>query len=377
MKRMLSIVMALVLVLSLGTVAFADETETKWDGNYTATTQTTFNIKKSYNIEGDVTITETLNFVSTPANTNPDYATGEDGSVADSVANLSVAALTVNTMTKNQNSGKHEADITVTVPSYSKAGVYDYTITETAGTATGATYSNAKIKVQVLVEYDNENHKLVIGNPKGTGNDSGITYFIVRENNTKTDTFENSYKTGSFSVAKDVAGNMANENDEFEITVTLTAPENKTINAPIKVGGNDVAASEWKSSTSDDGKTTYTYTKTLSISENDDATTFADIPVGVVVTVAENTNTDKMNGYTYAGISVDKGDVKKTGESLDQSYTFTINDNTNSAIVVKNEKETSVETGISMDTLPYVLLLAVACMGIIAVVSKKRLARER
>ena len=71
-----------------------------------------------------------------------------------------------------------------------------------------------------------------------------------------------------------------------------------------------------------------------------------------------------MNGYTYVS-----GEV--TAENL-----LTIDDDTDSPIVVTNKKTTEVDTGITMDSMPYILLLAVACMGLIVFISKKRMMRE-
>lgn len=344
MKKLISVVLALMLVLSMSAVAFADE----WNGTYAASDATTFKIKKNYDSEGNVQVGETLKFTATQTSGNSDQQS------------LTVDDLVV-------ANGLTDLEITVHVPSYTKAGVYEYTIKETAGTATGVTYAtDSTIYVQVLVEYDNENHKLVIGNETK----DGITYFIKKDaEGNKTDKFENTFKSGSFSVAKDVDGNMANETDKFDIIVTLTAPEGKTINTPIEVGGQSVAASAWKQA---DESKPYVYTTTLTISENDGATTFADIPVGVTVTVAENTAADKMNGYTYESIAVDSTVQKTEGGANAASATITIADNTNSAIVVKNTKESEIITGISMDSMPYVLLMAVAFVGLAMFIGKKR-----
>lgn len=353
MKRLLSIVMVLALVLSLGTVmASADE----WDGTYTATTAFTFTeVVKNYTSEGNVVVNETLSFTSTASTSNPDGGT----------ANLTVADLVVSSLTPGT--------LTVTVPSLSEAGVYEWTIKETAGSTAGVTYSTDEVHVIVLVEYDNTNHKLVIGETssyiKGVVHEEDGKEVIVKKKD-----FTNTFASGSFTVAKDVEGNMASVKDEFEIAVTLTSTN--PIGTNITFAGTTVAPSEWTAVKDGEDKITgYTYSKTLKYSELGGAKTFANIPVGVVVTVAEDTTTSKMNGYTYAGTSVD-GTVKQTGGNLDASVTFTIADSTNSAVVVHNTNTTEVITGVSMDSLPYILLLAVACVGIVVLIAKKRLVRE-
>lgn len=324
MKKLISLALALVLILSLSTVAFAAEV------TYAPSDATSFStILKSYNSENNVQVSEILNFTSAPDEDNPTNT------------NLTVDPLTV-------SNGLSDLPITVHIPSYSQVGVYKYTISEGAGNTAGVAYTDSTIRVVVMVEYDNTNNKLVIGN---------VNSYILADNGVKTNEFENEFKSGSFSVAKQVTGNMANRNDEFDITVTLTAPQGKVIRTPIQVAGTAVTADQW---------TNGVYTTTLTLSHADGATTFSDIPVGVTVTVSEDTTAEKMNGYTYASTKIGESDFTS----------LTIADDTNSAIVVTNDKTVGVDTGISMDAMPYVLLLSVACVGLFLFISKKRMMRE-
>lgn len=349
MKKLISLALALMLVFSLATVAMAAGGDTTWNGSYAPSATTSFTIYKDYTSEESFAPAETLSFTVAAAETNPDTT---------DAAKISVPDVPI-TGQKLQ-----DIEITVNVPSYSTAGVYEYTIKENAGTAAGATYDTGKtIYVQVLVQYDNVNHKLVIGNPTDT-TDSGIVYFIKEENGTKVDTFANTFKTNDFTVAKDVTGNMANETDTFEIVVTLTAPAGKVVGTPIQVASETVAASLW---TKNEATNTYSYTKTLTISENSGAITFADIPDGVVVSVVENTDKDKMKGYTLTGYSVNGANAATTAS-------FTVNGDATSAdsVVVINDNTTTVSTGITLDSLPFVLILAVCAGAVVLFVIKRR-----
>lgn len=329
MKKLISLALALVLILSLSTVAFAAEGDTTTDNTveYTPTNSFDFSqIKKTYNSENSVVVNETLKFTSTPSEDNPDGGK----------ANLTVADLAVTSL--------NPGTITVTVPSLSLAGEYNWTIRESAGTAAGVNYAtDSEIHVVVLVEYDNENAALKIFNT--------TSYIVKPEEGTKVDTFTNTFTSGKFSVAKNVEGNMADRNEKFDITVTLNAPTGKTIDTPIKVGSQVVEASAWENGV---------YTTTLSLSHADGATTFDDIPVGVTYTVVESNH--ETAGYTY-----------KSGEVTTATK---ITDSSNDAVVVINEKNATVDTGITMDSMPYILLLAVACMGLAVLFTRKRMMRE-
>lgn len=331
MKKLISILLALVFVLSMATVTFAETQE--WDGEYAATDPTSFEeIIKTYTSEGNVIVTETLSFTSTANTANPD-----GGANNLTVDNLDVSALNAGTLKVN-------------VPSLPAVGKYEWTIKETGGTTAGVIYSNAEIHIIALVEYNNDAHKLQIHSYES---------YIKLENNNKAKTFENVFQSGSFTVAKNVEGNMANETDKFEIKVTLTS--DKPIGTTLDLAGTQVAPDAW---TVTNG--TWTYTHTGEYCEKDGAKTFSNIPVGVVVTVAETQTADKMNGYDYTSTKIGTADFTS----------LTVADDTNAAIVVTNTKTTNVETGIVLDSMPYFVMLAVACAGMFLLVSKKRMMRE-
>lgn len=336
MKKIISLVLAMMLVLTMGAVAFAD------DVVYTPTEATSFTIKKTYDSENQVVVNETLKFKVEADDDNPSDVTLTVGTNNE----VAISAL--------------ETVITVTVPSYSKAGVYKYTISEIAGSTPGVEYTDSVIKVQVLVEYDNDNYKLVIGNPKDA--DTGITYYIEKIDGKKADTFENTFKSGSFTVAKDVEGNMSRLDDEFSISVILTSA-NKP-GTKMTVAGDVIGPDAWEYNSESN---VWQYSCVKNYSEIGGSKTFSDIPVGVSVKVFE-TDTANINDYGFVRIECGDSKAKVNGNSAE----LTIADDTNADFVVVNKKESTIITGISTDSLPYIVLI-----GVVALVGAAMIIRRR
>ena len=283
MRKLMSLLLAVVMVMSLATVAFAAEVV------YANSDETSFKITKSYTTDAkdianaDIYPTETLTFVSTADTDNPNNA-----------KNLTIAATEVTGAS---------TEITVNVPSFDKAGVYNFTIKEQVPSTkhVGVTYNETtEIKVVVLVQYDQEAKKLVIGNPEVEGDTDGIQYYFIKNTGTKVDTIVNDYNTGKITVDKIVTGNMANKNDTFTANIKMTLPEGTVITTPITVAGQTVAATEWENGVLE---------TTVTISEAADAVTIEDIPVGTVVEVSEAA----AENYTFVSIAVG-GTVIKNGE---------------------------------------------------------------
>ena len=170
------------------------------------------------------------------------------------------------------------------------------------------------------------------------------------EDNKKEDTITNTYKTGEFTVAKAVQGDLSKKTDKFDIIVTLTSQ--KKVAADIKIGDATIASGEWK------GTGPYTYTHTIDdITANTTAVTFSNIPYDVVVTVKESA--EQMNGYTR----------------VDTFNSLTVNENLNDGnndIVVINEKNSEILTGIIVNNMPYIVALVVLVAAAVVFFRRRR-----
>ena len=257
MKKFLALMLAGVMTLGMGTVALADGETT---GTNTSKAATYDAVIKTYEVTGSedpiLYPAETLHFTSVADTANPDGGR----------ANLSIDDLTVK--------GNSDQKLTINVPSFNKVGIYHFTISETAGSTQGVTYTEETIAVSVMVEYDyNDTDKdgyLMTATV-------GITANEARE---KENTFTNEYGVGSLAVTKNVTGNLGDTSKEFDVTVTFTSA--KTVASAISYTVDDVnktiAASAWVNGTA-----------SVKIALKDGETvTFKDIPDGVTYTVVED-----------------------------------------------------------------------------------------
>ena len=337
MKKLFALLLTLALVLSFGITAMAAEPV------MTSKATTYEALIKTYNVVGgnDATLypAETLTFTSTPAVGNPDPT------------NLTVNDLEVTGNTKQK--------LVINVPAYTKVGVYHYTITEDPGNTQGVTYTTDAVNVSVLVEYDYTDED---GDGYGLKATIGVTNAAGEgEGELKHDTFTNTYSLGSLTVSKEVAGNLASQSQEFAIDVTFTS--DKPVLSTITCGdGQTITSANWTQAES-----VYTAKVTVKLIHGQDVT-FNNIPAGVTYTVVEQAKHEAPDP---------NGSNPETGYTVTyEGETGTIAENVTAAAKVINTKGTTVNTGVVLDSLPYVLLIAVAVVAVVLFTVRKRRNRE-
>ena len=322
MKKLFAMLMAVVMIFSLATVAFAEEAEAPAAGHGLVSEETTYTaVIKAYDVTGGTILpVETLEFVSVADTANPDGG----------AANLTIAPLAVTAATMN---------LDITVPSFSEVGTYHFTITETAGEAQGAVYSDGEIYVSVLVTFNYEEKKL------------DTTIGLTTVDDGKEDTITNTYGVGSLKVSKVVTGNLGDTTKKFDVTVTFTAEDGKVVSNDITYTGGTIEAG-WEGSTE----------VVISLAHGE-FVTFENIPEGVTYTVVEADYTQgELNGENaYDAPEYAFSDEAKAIAAADAD-----------TVEITNNKETDVDTGIVLDSMPYVVILAVACFGMFAMMTKKR-----
>lgn len=209
---------------------------------------------------------------------------------------------------------------------FPSVGKYYYTVSEDQGNVAGITYA-APLYLMVLVT---------------NGEDGALvpSYYLYKDENkdTKEDTFTNTYSAGTLTVKKTVTGNLGDKNKEFDFTVTFAAPQGKdwtpAIDLPTGAG------------TVEDNPMSYTFKL-----KHDAMATFKNLPYGVTYTVTETA----VTGY----------ETTKTGDSgtisaAEQTAAFT------------NTKEGSIDTGVTTENLPYVLLIGFVVLAGAALLIKRK-----
>lgn len=336
MKKILSLALALVLVLSMNTVAFATG-----GGETTHTDMKTVNLTKEYKRTNDGTTSpaETFAFSALACTKVTDAAAGV------TTTNAPVPTIGNVSYTAGEAGGENaKKNITITLPDYTSVGIYTYTFIETDGGTAGVTYRSDAITLVVTVIEQNGKVRVAAVHTEDEGK-------------AKSGEFNNVYSAGSLSVKKNVTGIMGDKDKEFTVKVTFNAPEGDTVREAITY----VDGTETKTIAAGEGWTGF---KEVEITlKHDETVTFTNIPYGVTYTVVENDYTAKENGGYKKAVYTFNDDNKKIDSASD-------------SVTITNNKGGVVDTGINMDSMPYILMLAVVFMGLFVFFSKKRKMRE-
>lgn len=144
------------------------------------------------------------------------------------------------------------------------------------------------------------------------------------------------YPLPGLTVSKTVSGNMGDRNREFDFTVQVKDSEGKSVSVNENYGGIDV----------EDGRFKLKHGQSLVIPE---------LPYGVTCTVTESIPEDE--GYTTT-VKLNKG------EEMNSKTVTVENMDTAAVIDFTNTKGFNVPTGIFTDNLPYLVMLAMAAIGL-------------
>lgn len=334
MKKLFSILLSFAMVLGMGSVALADgEVETLKKTTQILSDMDKVTITKEYQLknEGTSSPDETFNFTI-------ERTSVTDAGVGIDAVNMLIPTINTATYVKGEaGSTTADKEITVSLPTYTSVGIYTYTIKEIDGKKAGVTYFGDDIKLVVTVTQGE------------TGFIRTAAVHTEGENGTKSDSFQNEYSAGNLEISKKVTGNLGDKSKYFDVTVTLTGEEGKTYEDSYPVTGGSIAAGSIEVGT----PTTFQI-------KDGDTIKIGNLPYGVTYTVVEADYTGSNGGYEEA-----KYDFSDEKESK-------LIDNATETIEITNEKTADVDTGISLDSIPYILLLGFAVLGMGALFFRRR-----
>lgn len=320
-KRIAALIAALCLMFALSIVSFAVEGDTG-ETNYMDDPFVV--ITKVYRLEGNGTSpaeTFTLQQIGKGIVKDGEAAEAQDLGIITG-AEFEEGAATVNGT---------QAQIIVDLPTYERVGVYEYTLREITGNTAGVSYYGNDIKLIVTVINDDATGTLRIASvhTKSVGDE-------------KSDSFPNTYSAGTLNITKTVTGNLGDKTKYFKFTVTLTGEEGKTYGESYAVTGGSHADNPAVIRL---GEATTFYLK------HDETLSVENLSYGVSYTVEETTPED----YT---VTMDG----ETGTVCEASMTAAFT----------NNKGGTPDTGITLDSLPYIAMLALAAVGSLVLIAKKR-----
>lgn len=323
MKKIFALILSIVMIMSMSIAAFADVTI----GDVTYSDETEVTIKKLYKLVGDgSSLAESF----TLAQVGDGVVTEGEATAAPALGTIQPAQFAAGAASAEGAEG----EIVIALPAYSNVGKYEYTLQEVAGSTAGVTYFGSTIKLVVTVINDD---------PSGTLRVAGV-HTELQETDGKSDTFENTFSTGDLLIKKTVDGSLGDKTKYFEFTVTLEGEAGKDYADSYAISGGSKA---------ENPTTIVVGTPTTVYLKDGDTLTVEDLPYGVKYTVEEKDYSEEEYQTAKTG---DTGTIS----AADQTAAFT------------NTKGGTPDTGILLDSLPYVIIIGLVAAAGIFMVAKRR-----
>lgn len=395
-RLLFCLTLVLTMMLAMSVSAFAKEVYHDSTGSKEDTTKITFT--KHYKLEGDMTAEKgkspaekfTVSFKKTLAqNTSGDIINEFEAqeNVYGKIDDITIEA----DQSDARATGKNLTSV-VTIPDFGTVGGFWYEVTEKAGNTAGVTYDANKYYMHVQVlngTTDGQFIRLVTLHTKPGSEHYKDGLIKCPDGCVKNDGITNSYSSGELHITKDVRGNTGDTTKRFEVTVTFTAPADKTVMSDIAYTGGSSADNDSSEITNGEiiaGDSGWTGTRFVKIwLKHGDTVTFTNIPAGVKYEVQETSY--QLDGYDPPTFSFVPGEHdtedykiadKTSGDDYTKYITGTIQRYDDSdSITIENAKNSTLDVGVALEDAPYIgiMILAVAAAAVFVVAKRKSAVR--
>lgn len=341
-KKLGAFVLAGTMLLSMGTTVFAAGEPTVPDVNSNGQVPIT---KEFEMADGLKTPAATFKFTATPTTEGEPTATIADVSFTEGQAGTLKGE-------KYVLEGKTAISFTGTWP---HAGEYVYTVAETQESMPNVTYDTSSYTLRVYVI-------------NGT-NGLEVEKITAQGANGKTDKilFTNTYakNNATLTIEKNTEGDYADKTRKFDFEITFTkSPMSDQTTFTGTIGAQSV-------------EYTAGQTKTFKLADGEKLV-FNNLPVGTTYMVKELAATD---GYTPKVTVVENKTTTVTNKTVQETEALdTLKENGKNNLVGENENKVTFTntykdvavTGIVMNNLPFILLVAVAIVAFVSLAVIKR-----
>lgn len=357
MKKALSLILALVMLMSFSAVAFADGTTT------TLVDTASVSIIKAFNVDAQIDA-QTFNYKVEFDASSSSYDTDTYTTLPTYTENFEISFAAI--ASKSDNT----ASYTYTLPSLNRTGTYVYKISEVvpATKVAGVEYDTTPVYMVITVLTDGTNFFKYVSLHEDSPTGAKLAANAPAFTNTYEATSEvhqpdpdpekpvpSPNLTTSLSLKKEVGGNSGDKGKYFDFTVTFTLPDGTVAPHDVVISGG--------SYTSNPTSASYTNgVATVSLKlKNNDTITFGSVPVGTTYIITETTPTD----YTATAT----GFTKNT--SAGKVEASVVKDQIHNEIIT-NINDQEIPTGVSLDSLPYVIMLVTVAAAAMLIVLKKK-----
>lgn len=373
-KGIVAAVAACAMMTAIPGVAMADDVT--YDSTATAFTKYWTAASSEQLVDGEE-FTFTRYFYSYDGSAYSSSATVSEGATA----NNSTITATTDWQTNADGDNSASDDVTygevLSGLTFDKPGIYVYYLKENESSNKNVvedTDTSGNVYVVVYVEWANSSSP---GSADSDGNVTTIQSAYVTTDpdssvKSSSATFHNTAATNSdVIISNTVTGTTANTPDYFVYTVTLTGDAT----GPYTISYSDSTDTTYDNpteisapTTATDG-TTQTYSVTIYLKSGQSAT-IENLPVGAEYTVTE-TGTSYEATYT---ISDSDTTSMSTGTATDADLTATgeVDDANDDTVAFTNNKGLATATGITANTLPFVVLGVIVVAGVVVLLVKRR-----